>query len=296
LLAVVGRASAKNVIAAKVDEWPSEIPTLKVLLVEDGAVNQRVALGFIKMHGHDTTVANNGREAVEACERETFDVVLMDLQMPEMDGFEATSLIRRREQSEGRRTPIIAMTAAAMKGDRERCMEAGMDGYISKPIAAQELFETLLRTACELRSNKETGSPTPEAEGPPAYEAAQPAAATAGDSDLSLFDPAAADERIPGGPEAVREMAHLLISECSRLLVEIEDAIRAGDAKRVRRGGHTLKGSAEVFAAQRVVELSRQLEEKGQREDLSNVEALFAELSAEVERLVQALQEWAESE
>jgi HPt (histidine-containing phosphotransfer) domain-containing protein len=124
----------------------------------------------------------------------------------------------------------------------------------------------------------------------------QPAAAESNGSDVTLFDPSAADERIPGGPKAVREMAHLLISECSRLLVEIKDGIQAGDAKRVRRGGHTLKGSADVFAAQRVVELAEQLEERGQREDLSDIEALFAELSAEVERLVQALQEWAGSE
>jgi two-component system, sensor histidine kinase and response regulator len=116
---------------------------LHVLLAEDSLVNQKLALGLLKKEGHTITVANNGREAVDAVESQTFDVVLMDVQMPEMDGFEATRLIREREKLSGRHVPIIAMTAHAMKGDRERCLEVGMDDYLSKPIRAQLLYEKL---------------------------------------------------------------------------------------------------------------------------------------------------------
>jgi CheY-like chemotaxis protein len=115
-------------------------PPLRILLAEDGIINQRVALGFLQPAGHQVTVAANGREALDALGRAAFDVVLMDVQMPEMDGFEATVAIRQREEKSKQHIPIIAMTAAAMKGDRERCLECGMDAYIPKPITASSLF------------------------------------------------------------------------------------------------------------------------------------------------------------
>ncbi len=112
---------------------------LNILLAEDNLINQKVACGMLQADGHRVTVAGNGGEALAAAERERFDVVLMDIQMPDMDGFEATALLREREQSTGGRVPIIAMTAHAMKGYRERCLEAGMDGYLSKPVRREEL-------------------------------------------------------------------------------------------------------------------------------------------------------------
>jgi two-component system sensor kinase len=116
---------------------------LKILLADDGLVNQRVARGLLERYGHQVVVANNGREAVEATERDRFDLVLMDVQMPEMDGFEATKAIRQREQATGLRVPIVAMTARAFKGDREKCLKAGMDSYLSKPIQPQVLYEMI---------------------------------------------------------------------------------------------------------------------------------------------------------
>ena len=114
---------------------------LRILLAEDNAINREVAVRMLSKRGHKVVVAGNGKEAVEAFESQSFDMILMDVQMPEMDGFEATAVIRRKEKAKGTQIPIIAMTAHAMKGDRERCMNAGMDDYISKPIAIDELIK-----------------------------------------------------------------------------------------------------------------------------------------------------------
>jgi CheY-like chemotaxis protein len=129
------------------ETFPAEpkkaLPPLRVLLAEDSLVNQKLAIGLMEKHGHTVVVANNGKEAVAALASAQFDVVLMDVEMPDMDGLEATAVIRVKERQTGGHLPIIAMTAHAMKGDRERCIEAGMDDYLSKPIRAQQLFETL---------------------------------------------------------------------------------------------------------------------------------------------------------
>jgi CheY-like chemotaxis protein len=116
---------------------------LRILLVEDNRVNQAVATRLLEKRGHKVVVAGNGRAALEALEKETPDLVLMDVQMPEMDGFEATAGIRAKEKSTGGHIPIIAMTAHSLKGDQERCLAAGMDGYVSKPIRTSELFATI---------------------------------------------------------------------------------------------------------------------------------------------------------
>jgi CheY-like chemotaxis protein len=118
---------------------------LRVLLAEDNAVNQKLATRLLEKQGHQVTVVPNGKEAVEAVRRGGYDLVLMDVQMPEMDGFEATAAIRQQEAATGGRMPIVAMTAHAMKGDRERCLEAGMDGYVSKPIQPRELIEAIAK-------------------------------------------------------------------------------------------------------------------------------------------------------
>jgi len=118
---------------------------LRILLVEDNAVNQVFALRLLEKAGHTVALAGNGREALAVLEKQSFDLVLMDVQMPEMDGFEATAAVRRKEQGSRNHMPIIAMTAHAMVGDKERCLEAGMDDYISKPICREELAELLKR-------------------------------------------------------------------------------------------------------------------------------------------------------
>jgi len=126
---------------------PADESALNILLAEDNAVNQKFAVRAIQKAGHTVAVANNGREAVDAWQQDSYDVVLMDVQMPEMDGLEATQRIRELEGERGasQRTPIVAMTANAMKGDRERCLDAGMDGYVSKPVRQQTLFAEIAR-------------------------------------------------------------------------------------------------------------------------------------------------------
>lgn len=116
---------------------------LRILLVEDNPVNQKVASRLLEKQGHTVVTAENGRVALEALDNVEFDIVLMDIAMPEMDGFEATAAIRLREQGTGRHLPIVALTAHAMKGDRERCLDAGMDGYVTKPVDLQVLLQAL---------------------------------------------------------------------------------------------------------------------------------------------------------
>ena len=129
------------------DVVEANVRPLNILLAEDGFVNQEVAVGLLEMHGHHIEIANNGREALEALERQAFDLVLMDLEMPEMDGIEAAAAIRAKESLSGGHIPIVAMTAHAVTGFRERCLEAGMDDYITKPIKPDELFR-VVENAC----------------------------------------------------------------------------------------------------------------------------------------------------
>ena len=139
--------AAQAIAAAPPPSAPAlrESKKLQILLAEDNAVNQRVAARLLEKRGHRVTVAANGREALAALDQEKFDIVFMDVQMPEMDGFEATAAIRTREQRTGGRQLVIAMTAHAMQGDRERCLQAGMDDYIAKPFGNRELSDLLAK-------------------------------------------------------------------------------------------------------------------------------------------------------
>src|SRR5437868_12947559 len=131
---------------AVTEEAAAAVPAtrpLRLLLAEDSLVNQRLAVGLLERHGHRVTIANNGRQAVDFASGDGFDAILMDVQMPEMDGLEATRVIREQERQTGRHVPIIAMTAHALKGDRERCLDCGMDEYVSKPVRERQLLMAL---------------------------------------------------------------------------------------------------------------------------------------------------------
>ena len=139
----LGLATADNEETSEVSRILAPLQPLRILVAEDSLVNQKLAVGLLQKHGHSVTIANNGKEAISAVTSQQFDIVLMDVEMPEMDGLEATAAIRTWEKSRGKHVPIIAMTAHAMKSHREMCLEAGMDDYVSKPIRAQELFGKL---------------------------------------------------------------------------------------------------------------------------------------------------------
>ena len=256
--------------------------SLRVLLAEDGAVNQRVAIGLLQRRGDEVVVAANGREAVEAMQNDTFDVVLMDLQMPEMDGIEATTAIRDRERPLEKRTPIIAMTAAAMKGDREMCLAAGMDGYISKPVDAAELYRVLDGYASQ--GDSQDASPLPDA--PPT----RVERSSATNTDVLNLTIAAA--QIAGGDEEIRELAELLLTESPNMMAEIDEALAVADAPRLKRAAHTLKGAADVFGAKRVVDASRLIEELAHDKKLTDVQPALEDLVAKMDELKAALSDY----
>ena len=238
---------------------------LHILLAEDNAVNQKLTVRMLQKRGHTTVVAGDGREALAALEKQSFDLVLMDVQMPEMDGFEATIAIREREKTAGTHIPIIAMTAHAMKGDRERCLAIGMDGYISKPIKAAELYEAV-----------EDMFPAPSEVG-----ARRPKGQPADD----IMDMAEILERAGGDMELVMDVAGLFLDECPELLSEMQEAIAQRDSRTLERAAHTLKGSAANLAAKSVSGAALKLEIMGRDSDMTHAEEAYELLKEEVQRL-----------
>jgi PAS domain S-box-containing protein len=269
--------------AAERTERPQAVRPLRVLLAEDSTVNQRLATRILEKQGHAVTVAVNGREAVTALERGQFDLVLMDVQMPEMDGLEATVQIRAAEQGTGRHVPIIALTAHAMKGDRERCLAAGMDGYVAKPIQAGELLATIGEVLRALGRLETVGEEIVN----PAAPAAEPGE-PAGSGD---FDREEALGRVGGEADLLRELAEMFLAESPGWMAAIAAALAAGDADAVRRKAHTLKGSVGTFGARRAREAALQMEEIGGTGDLTRAGPAWAELQKAVGALERALRE-----
>ena len=233
---------------------------LRILLAEDNAVNQRLAATLLERRGHKVTIAVNGRDAIAALERDHYDVVLMDVQMPEMGGFEATAAIRDMERANGRRVPIIAMTAHAMKGDRERCLGAGMDEYLTKPLDSRQLCMTVERLATE-----------PDAAPPP-----PPVAHTVLD-------------RVGGDRQLLAEISRIFLDDAPSHLQRIRIAIDARDPEALRRAAHALKGAAANFDAKGLVDAARTLEDMGRIGQFVNHEAAWHTLSTETDRLLTIL-------
>jgi len=247
---------------------------LHVLLAEDSTVNQRVVVRLLEQRGHSVAVANNGREAVDMFESlpdRTFDVVLMDVQMPMMDGFQATGAIRRREAEKGGHVPIVAMTANAMKGDRERCLEAGMDGYISKPIRAKSFFRVV-----EEMTETVTTAAVPDV-----------------GVDSAPVDRAEALQRTGGNVEVLQELVALFFEECPTLMNQIRTAIADRDKPLLRRAAHTLKGSVAVFGAESAREAAWRLESIGRDGDMDEAAAAWQSMERQIKRLMPALTELA---
>ena len=275
ILSTLGGSPLHARLAAAGEAAAVDRRTLRVLVAEDNVVNQRLALALLRKQGHTAVVANHGREAVEALEKQPFDVVLMDVQMPEMDGMEATAEIRRREREKGAgRTPIIAMTAHAMKGDRERCLAAGMDGYVSKPIQTQELFAALASVA----PSEPSAAPAAPAEAPaaPAEEA-------------PLLDQTEALGRVGGDWDLLKSLAEVFFDSYPAQLAQLREAVGRGDAPTVYRLAHTLVGAVGIFGAKPAVETAARLERMGREGNLAGAEEAWKGLDAALTRLKPAL-------
>jgi signal transduction histidine kinase/CheY-like chemotaxis protein/HPt (histidine-containing phosphotransfer) domain-containing protein len=241
-------------------------PQLRVLVAEDNPVNQRLAIRLLEREGHSVCVVGDGATAVERTLAEPFDLVLMDVQMPGMDGLEATGLIRTREREIGEgHLPIIAMTAHAMKGDERRCLDAGMDAYVAKPVQRHDLLLAIAQ----------------------ALSGAQPAAtleAAPADLDRDLIL-----ERLDGDEALLRELIDLHLREAPVLSAQIGACLAAGDARGVSRAAHTLKGMAANFHARAVVDTARRLEESATAGDLAPAPTLLAQLHLDLALLAEEL-------
>jgi two-component system, sensor histidine kinase and response regulator len=258
--------------AAPTPPCPATRP-LRILLAEDNPMNQKLAVRLLEKQGHSVTVAWNGREALErlgACAPGTeppFDVVLMDVQMPEMDGLEAVAAIRQQEAGTGRRIPVIAMTAYAMKGDRENFLGAGMDAYVSKPIRPEALYAVI-------------GDVVP----PP-----EPAAATASCQLQELVDWDEALAQVGGDVGLLKELAVVFIDECPRWLAGIRNGLARGDAGQVKAAAHPLKGSLGTFAAKGPHEAALALETMARHGQLAGAPEALDRLERQLEPFLAAL-------
>jgi CheY-like chemotaxis protein/HPt (histidine-containing phosphotransfer) domain-containing protein len=241
-----------------------------VLLAEDNPVNQRLAVRVLEKWGHRVTVAGNGRKALEALEREVFDLIVMDVQMPEMSGYEAVEAIREREMQSGAHIPIIAMTAHAMEGDRDKCLLAGMDHYVTKPIDQKRLFEAVESFFATRPPGGAQNMNTPKAE-------------------LS-FDPSVVLRRVDGDRELLREVASLFFEDTPRLMIDVRHAIAQGDGKALERSAHTLKGSVGNFGARAALDAAYALEQMGRNGDFARAQEVFDLLEQQVTLLFPALE------
>jgi signal transduction histidine kinase/CheY-like chemotaxis protein/HPt (histidine-containing phosphotransfer) domain-containing protein/DNA/RNA endonuclease YhcR with UshA esterase domain len=218
---------------------PASMLSLRILLAEDNAVNQRLAVSLLEKRGCTVTVASNGKAAIEEYDRQSFDMVLMDVQMPVMDGFEATAVIRRKEELTGRHTPIVALTAHAIKGDRERCLEAGMDAYVAKPILPRELVETIEK----LRQHS----------GQPAPDKLEKGSST-------VFDRQDCLNRLDQNEELLRELVNAFLADMPGQMERIHRAISGMDGTSLSAAAHHLRGSLVALSADRASNIADELE------------------------------------
>jgi signal transduction histidine kinase/CheY-like chemotaxis protein/HPt (histidine-containing phosphotransfer) domain-containing protein len=250
---------------------------LHVLIVEDNPLNQKVAATMLKKQGHQIVVCSNGREALEALPKEKVDLILMDVQMPEMDGFEATERIRDREKADGGRIPIVAMTAHAMKGDRERCLSAGMDGYISKPIRSDDLLSVIEKFGNQSQ-DKKSDSPS----------AAKPAGPIAEDLE-DIFDLSKAMSAVNGDKAIFEELANMFLQVSEEKMAKLREGVDRGDALAIEKAAHSLKGTVGYFGAKRVFDAVCRLETIGKDGSWTEAETAQLQLEMEVKALETAM-------
>jgi len=250
---------------------------LRVLLCDDNAINQKVAVRILQQLGYEPDLTANGREALDALDRQPYDLIFMDVMMPEMDGLEVTRTIRKFQQEGGRanfnsRIIIVAMTAQAMQGDRERCLAAGMDDYLAKPIRPSDVRAVIERWSPQL--NRAASTP-PAA--PPAAEVSPPTEESPVEMDRLL-------DLGGGSAESLRELVDLYIKQTAEQLAQLEAAVRANKADEVRQVAHSCAGASATLGMVRLVPLLRELERQGKVGRLANAEQLCADAAREFKR------------
>jgi len=258
--------------AVPAPELPRARRSLRVLLAEDNPINRELAVAILAKLGHAVVVAGNGLQTLAALAQQPFDLVLMDVQMPEMDGLEAATRIRASEKGTGRHLPIIALTAHAMKGDREQCLAAGMDDYVTKPIRRPELVGAIERLLPTGQESVPAPVAVPAATGP-------------------AFHRAKFMSELEGNTELLRRLAKLFFECTPPLLQQIRAAVQSGDARSLQRAAHTLKGSLGQFCAHAAMHTARKLEEAGDQRDLAGAAEALAELEQRLAQFEAELQE-----
>jgi signal transduction histidine kinase/CheY-like chemotaxis protein/HPt (histidine-containing phosphotransfer) domain-containing protein len=275
LFALQGAAGGDPTPTAKAASRTIGSPTghwrvLRILLAEDNAINQAVATRLVEKMGHRIVIVNNGREALECLARESIDLILMDVQMPEMDGLEAARRIRREETTltANAHIPIIALTAHAMKGDRERCVAAGMDGYLSKPIDAEELASAIAAVTRLRGADIRDGGDDP---------ARQIRVVRAGPIDKSSLL-----EKLGGDETLYAEVIEIFLSEAPKHLAKLKIALAEGNPQTVESVAHSLKGELGYLGDSQLSQSARELEEAGRNYDLERAAVSFQRLEDEV--------------
>ncbi len=263
------KAGALPMITPYSSEYRDPAKSLRVLLAEDNPVNQKLATRLLEKRGHHVVVASNGREALSALEQGSYDLVLMDVQMPEMDGLEATRELREKEKGTGCRQPVVAMTALVMKGDRERCLAAGMDGYLAKPIRPQELDEVLDAHVPRLHAVTSSSPQLPIA-----------------DNAVDIDDLLA---RVDGDRVFLLELVEIFRADYPKQIQTARKALAQKDAIGVKRAGHTLRGALANLAARNACSMAEALETIGGSGDFALVEPALMQLENEMGRVARSL-------
>lgn len=240
---------------------------LRILLAEDNEINQKVATYLLQSRGHSVKVAENGLVALSYLEAEDFDLVVMDVQMPEMSGFDATAAIRDKESKTGAHIPIVAMTAHAMKGDRERCLEAGMDAYVPKPIQPAELFRVIESIFSPPSTSSPDSTATQSSTEPPGKR---------------LLERSVLLASVGGNAEMLVKIVSLFLKRYPTILSEIREAASQGDCGLLARAAHTLKGGGGAFLNKPAIEILTRLVLMGREGKLTDVEAAVTELESEM--------------
>jgi len=284
-----GVGAADDLAAAKAAPVLPALLPLHILLAEDNLINQRLAVTLLERRGHRVQVCSNGSEVLQLLGEGAYDVVLMDIQMPVMGGFEATQRIREQERArdDGAHQVVIAMTANAMRGDRERCIETGMDGYISKPIGENEMFAEIARCLPDKRDPDGLLTPWPTAAA--VAEDAEATASLPSMPAVTGYDRAAAITRLGGDEDLYRTVAEMFVQDAPTYLDGLQTALAAGDAALLQREAHTCKGLLTTFSCDAGGALAMEIENLAKDGDFAAAAARVPQLQVAIENLAASL-------